>query len=536
MPGWSFAATWEGIAREVPDRDALVCGDRHISWGAFEERSARLASHLWAEGVRPGDKVAIDATNRPEYLETFFAALRIGAAPVNVNYRYVADEVRYVLENSGARAIVHDPAFAAAAAEALAQIDGSVVDGSVVDGSVTSLETGSDYETALAAAERSGPWQDRAPDGDDLLLLYTGGTTGMPKGVMWRNDDLYRALWQMGRPNSEPPDPIDAARAGKRTGTCLPACPLMHGTGLFIALSTLSGGGTVVLVDRVGLDAALLWDEVVAHDVAVLTIVGDVFARPLLDELEGHPDRWDLGALRAITSSGVTWSPDVKAGLLAHVPHVTLIDSLGASEGLMSRTATRSDSDIRPARFSVNDRVAVLSEGTGAPVAPGSDEVGLVAVTGPIPLGYHGDEEKTAATFRVVDGVRYSIPGDYATVDADGAIRLLGRGSACINTGGEKVYPEEVELLLREHPGVADCLVVGVPDDRFGELVVALVVAGTGINGASFPDEIIEWCRGRLSGYKRPRHVVVLDTLDRSAAGKADYRRLREVARERVGG
>ncbi|MFO7589755.1 MAG: AMP-binding protein [Acidimicrobiia bacterium] len=526
MPGWSFAATWTGIAEVVPDRDALICGDRRITWGAFSDRSGRLASHLWDLGVRPGDKVAIDATNRPEYLETFFAALRIGAAPVNVNYRYVADEVRYVLENSGARAIVHDPEFAPAVRDAVARIGSEVA----------VLQTGADYEAALAAANPSGPWQDRSPDGDDLMLLYTGGTTGMPKGVMWRNDDLYRALWQMGRPASEPPDPIAAARAGKRTGTCLPACPLMHGTGLFIALSTLSGGGTVVLVDRVGLDATLLWDQVVAHEVAVLTIVGDVFARPLLDELDEHPDRWDLGALRAITSSGVTWSPDVKAGLLAHAPDLTLIDSLGASEGLMSRTAIRSGTEIRPARFSVDDRVTVLSEETNAPVTPGSDEVGLVAVTGPIPLGYHGDEEKTAATFRVVDGVRYSIPGDYATVDADGAIRLLGRGSACINTGGEKVYPEEVELLLREHDEIVDCLVVGVPDERFGEQVVALVVATPGLDAEELSADIVEWCRGRLSGYKRPRHVVLLDTLDRSAAGKADYRRLREVARARIGG
>ncbi len=529
MPGWSFAATWEGIAGEVPERDAIICGSRRVSWAAFEDRSGRLASHLWTEGVRPGDKVAIDATNRPEYLEAFFAALRIGAAPVNVNYRYVADEVRYVLENSGARALIHDPEFATAAVDAVTHLGSSKH-----DQAVAVLETGTDYEAALAAADPTGPWHDRAPDGDDLLLLYTGGTTGMPKGVMWRNDDLYRALWQMGRPNSEPPDPIAAVRAGKQTGTCLPACPLMHGTGLFITLSTLAGGGTVVLIDRIGLDPALLWDEVVANDVAVLTIVGDVFARPLLEELEQDPDRWDLSALRAITSSGVTWSPDVKAGLLAHAPHLTLIDSLGASEGLMSRTATRADSDIQPARFAVSERVAVLSEATGAPVTPGSDDVGLVAVTGPIPLGYHGDEEKTAATFRVVGGIRYSIPGDYATVDADGTIRLLGRGSACINTGGEKVYPEEVELLLREHAGVGDCLVVGVPDDRFGEVVVALVVPDAKADAATLPDELTASCRGRLSGYKRPRHVVLLDTLNRSAAGKADYRRLREVALERV--
>jgi acyl-CoA synthetase (AMP-forming)/AMP-acid ligase II len=352
----------------------------------------------------------------------------------------------------------------------------------------------------------------------------------MPKGVMWRSDDLYRALWQMARPGAEPPDPGAAARAGKRTGTCLPACPLMHGTGLFIALSTLAGAGTVVLVDQIGLDAPLLWSEIERNDVEVLTIVGDVFARPLLDALDAAPERWDLARLRAITSSGVTWSPEVKAGLLRHLPRVTLIDSLGASEGMMSRTASKAGAEIKPARFAVNDRVAVLDETTGRAVTPGSDEIGLVGVTGPIPLGYYKDPEKTAATFRTVNGVRYSIPGDYATVDADGTVRLLGRGSACINTGGEKVYPEEVEILLREHPALADCLVVGVPDERFGETVVALVVAADGQElGES---ELDAWCHGRLSGFKRPKRFFVVDTLDRSAAGKADYRRLRALAAE----
>jgi fatty-acyl-CoA synthase len=297
-------------------------------------------------------------------------------------------------------------------------------------------------------------------------------------------------------------------------------------------LSTLSGAGTVVLVDRTGLDAPLLWSEVERNAVEVLTIVGDVFARPLLDALEAEPDRWDLSGLRAITSSGVTWSPDVKAGLLRHMPSVTLIDSLGASEGLMSRTASTADADIKPARFGINDRVRVLDEDTGKPVTPGTDEVGLVAVTGPIPLGYYKDDAKTAATFRTVDGVRYSIPGDYATVDADGTIQLLGRGSACINTGGEKVYPEEVEVLLREHPSVDDCLVIGLPDERFGESVAAFVVPVVGSDLAAAA--LDTWCRERLSGYKRPRRFLLVDTLDRSAAGKADYRRLRTLALELV--
>jgi fatty-acyl-CoA synthase len=519
MAGWSFAAVWSDVAAEVPDRPALICDDRTVSWRSFAERSRRLASHLTAAGLRTGDAVALDMTNRPEYLETFFAALLLGAAPVNVNYRYVADEVRYVLDNADARAVVHDPAFGPVVREAVTGLDRPPA---VV------LETGPAYEQTLEEATDEAPA--RPPDGDDLILLYTGGTTGMPKGVMWRNDDLYRALWQMARPGTEPADPAAAARDGKRAGTCLPACPLMHGTGLFIALSTLAGAGTVVLVPETGLDAARLWSEVERHSVEVLTIVGDVFARPLVDALDRDPARWDLGTLRAITSSGVTWSPEVKAALLAHLPGVTLIDSLGASEGIMTRTASKAGADIKPARFAVNDRVRVLDEDTGAAVAPGSGDVGLVAVTGPIPLGYYKDPAKTAATFRTVEGVRYSIPGDYATVDADGTIRLLGRGSACINTGGEKVYPEEVELLLRQHPAVADCLVVGVPDERFGEAVVALVVAAA---GASLDEPALDaWCRGRLSGYKRPRRFFVLDTLGRSAAGKADYRRLRALASE----
>jgi fatty-acyl-CoA synthase len=511
---------WSGVAQEVPDRDALICGDRRVSWRDFADRAGRLASHLWSGGVRSGDKVALDMTNRPEYLETFFAALLLGAAPVNVNYRYVADEVRYVLDNSDAVALVHDPAFADAVRDASA-------------GLAVVLETGRDYEAALAVAAPTGEWADREPDGDDLIFLYTGGTTGTPKGVMWRNDDLYRALWQMGRPGTEPPDPVESARAGKRTGTCLPACPLMHGTGLFIALSTLAGAGTVVLIDAPGLDAERLWNEVDRNAVAVLTIVGDVFARPLLAALDDAPDRYELSSLRAITSSGVTWSPEAKAGLLRHLPDVTLIDSLGASEGLMSRSAATADADIKPARFAVNERVRVLDEEDGRPVTPGTEEIGLVAVTGALPLGYYKDEPKTAATFRTYDGVRYSIPGDYGTVDADGTIRLLGRGSACINTGGEKVYPEEVELLLREHPAVDDCLVVGVPDERYGEMVVALVVA---VPGAGLDETALdELCRGRLSGYKRPKRFFVVDDLERSAAGKANYRVARAMAAALVG-
>jgi fatty-acyl-CoA synthase len=525
MSDWSFARVWDGIAEAAPDRPAVICGPVLRTYGELRERAFRLASHLWSGGARPGSKVAINLVNRPEYLETFWAALAIGAVPVNVNYRYGAQEIEYLLDDADAVAVVTEPAYAADVRKAARRI--GTKRGKQWRPAV--LEVGPAYEQALAGSSPAGPWRERTPSGDDLIFLYTGGTTGMPKGVMWRNDDLYVALWQMGRPKIDPPDPVAAVVAGKRAGTCMPACPLMHGTGLFITLSTLAGGGTVVLVDRVGLDPQLLWDEVERTGVQVLTIVGDVFARPLLAALDAEPTRWDLGALRAITSSGVTWSPEVKRGLLTHLPTVTLLDSLGASEGLMSRSAARADDvEIKPARFAVSDRVKVFDE-TGRPVTPGTGEVGMVAVGGRIPLGYYKDPEKTAQTFRVVEGVRYSIPGDYATVDDDGTIQLLGRGSATVNTGGEKVYPEEVELTLRKNKGVFDCVVVGIPDARFGETVVALVQVTDGY----YTDEaeLRAFCRSRgLAGYKIPRRIVLVDSLRRAPNGKADYKLLREMA------
>ncbi len=529
MPGWNFAAVWDGIAQIVPDRDALVCGSRHVTWAQLSDRASRLAWHLQTEAhAQPGDKIAIDLTNRPEYLETFYAALKLGCVPVNVNFRYQATELHYLLDNSDAKAVVHGPEFTKVVKAAAKQIP--------KPWRPLLLETGDPYERAVASAAPAREWTPRPPDGDDLIFLYTGGTTGMPKGVMWRNDDLYVALWVSAHPGSpEPPDPFAAARAGKRAATLLPAAPLMHGTGLFAAVSALAGSGTVVLIDRQGLDAELIWDTVERDGVQVLTIVGDVFARPLLDALHDAPDRWDLTSLRAITSSGVVFSPAVKQSLLTHLPQVTIVDSLGASEGLGPRSsASATDETISPARFTVNDRIRVVNEDTGRDVEPGSDEVGLVAMGGRIPLGYYKDPQKTAATFKVLDGRRYSVPGDYATVDADGTVKLLGRGSACINTGGEKVYPEEVEAELRKHASVFDCVVVGVPHPRFGEQVIALVQ----VVDDHYLDEaeMAAWCRARLAGYKTPRRFLFVDSLGRSAAGKAHHNELRALAVERLGG
>jgi 3-oxocholest-4-en-26-oate---CoA ligase len=531
---WSFARSWRTVAELQPDRPAIVCGDRRLSFTELDARAGRLACVLRDAGVGPDHKVAIMCVNSPEYLEAFYAAQKLGAVPVNVNYRYVGAELAYLLDNSDSVALVFHDDFAPTVEEAIATLPehrrpqflleiAHAAGGEPIVGAA-------DYELAIAGAAHDAP-TDREPEGDDLVFLYTGGTTGSPKAVMWRSDDLYVALWQMSRPGTQPPDVEAAMRAGKRAATCLPACPLMHGTGLFIALSTLAGGGTVVLLDTQRLDADGVWDAIERECVQVCTIVGDAFARPLLAALDAAPHRWDLSGLRAITSSGVTWSPETKRGLLVHLPHVLLIDSLGASEGIMTRTETREGDDIAPAKFKASERVVVVNDDGGI-VQPGDGVIGMLGVGGAIPLGYYKDPEKTAATFRAVAGRRYSIPGDYATVDADGTIRLLGRGSACINTGGEKVYPEEVELALRAHADVFDCVVVGIPDDRWGEMVVALVHARDGHTIDA--DALTAHCRTTLAAYKVPKQVVVVDSLERSPAGKADYKQLREVAASRI--
>ncbi len=530
---FAYARIWTEIARVAPEREAVVGAGRRTTFAELDRRSDRLARALRASGLRPGRQVAIQLLNTPEYLEVFLAALRLGCAPVNVNYRYVGEEVAYLLDNADADALVFHSELAPAVRDALGHLERTPVLLEVAHrGETGTIPEATAYETALETAPDVPI--DHEPSGDDLVLLYTGGTTGMPKGVMWRNEDLYRALWASARPGRELRDPVEAVTAGKRAATTLPSCPLMHGTGLFAALSALSGGGTVVLLDTFRLDPEAVWDAVEREGVAQLVIVGDAFARPLLAALEAHPDRWDLSSLAAITSSGVMWSSETKRGLLEHVPQATLVDSMGASEGLMSRSvATRDDTSMAGGRFEASDRLRVLRD-DGTDVEPGSGEVGMLAVGGALPLGYYQDPEKTAATFREVGGRRYSIPGDAASVEADGSIRLLGRGSQCINTGGEKVYPEEVDEVVKAHPGVLDCVTVGVPDPRWGEKVVALVRPreGAAVDGA----ELTEFCRDRMAGYKRPKAFAIVDDLRRSPSGKADYGWARSYAEEHLAG
>ncbi len=529
MGDHSFARAWTRVAQLAPDRTAIVCGERRLRYGDLLAQARRVAGFLDARGIGPSDKVAIQLVNSPEYMIAFFAAQLLGAVPVNVNYRYTGEEVGYLVDNSDAAVLVYHDTFAESAGVALSKNSELLLVEVARDGGGQQAAPTVAWTDVLA---RDLTPRDREPRGDDLIFIYTGGTTGAPKAVMWRSDDLCVALWQMSRPSTEPPDVARTIAKGRGAATLLPACPLMHGTGLFMALSTLAGAGTLVLLDDVRLDAAGVWRAVERERVQVLTIVGDAFARPLLAELDATTHQRDLSSLIAITSSGVTFSPECKAGLLGHLRGITIVDSLGASEGIMSRSEVRDPNDIKPASFRRSDRMVVIADDDTL-IEPGDERIGMLGVGGPIPLGYYKDDSKTAATFRVVGGKRYSVPGDYATVGSDGTITLLGRGSACINTGGEKVYPEEVELRLRSHPTVFDCVVIGVADHRWGEMVVALVEAAPGATIAE--DELRSFARGALAGYKVPKRVITLDSLDRAPNGKADYKMLRAVAAARLG-
>ncbi len=523
---WNYAAVLRTVASMVPERPAICCSGRRITYAEFDARTDQLALALQRRGITANSKVAIDLLNAPEYLEIFYAALKVGAVPVNVNYRYKDTELAYLLNYVEADAVfVHD-IFLGPLQQALPSVDHDLLT-VVVD------HDGSDPATDLlhfgALLAEGQPGDDtlvHVPEGDDLIFVCTGGTTGMPKAVMWRNDDLYVSQWMLSRPGTEPADPRQAMADGKRAGTTLPGPPLMHGTGLYAALATLSGGGCVVLIDALGLDTTRVWTEIATERVAVLTIVGDVFARPLLEALDALDGTVDVTCLKVISSSGTVFSTEMKTALLDRLPTLRIVDSLGATEGMISRS-TVTHGEVTATRFTVSERVGVFSA-EGQPIAAGSGQPGFLGVTGRLPLGYYKDETKTSATFPIINGQRYSIAGDMATVEHDGTIIFLGRGSATINTGGEKVFPEEVESEIRDIPEVVDCCVVGIPDQRWGQRVVA--VAQLERDATMTGPQIVDHLRLRLAGYKVPKQVVLVPSLERGPNGKLDYRRLTEIA------
>ncbi len=527
---WNIADIWERIAGVIEDEVALIDERRRLSWGEFDRQATALARHLMHAGLEAGDKVAIYSHNRPEYLVAVFAAFKARLVPVNVNYRYRREELHYLLDNSDAKAILFEGVFADALAE--------------LGDDLPKLESYIQLDTSPPAAwaerladilERADPSPLEIPRSpDDLLFIYTGGTTGMPKGVMWRQEDVWRTLGAGGdflTGKDKPATLEDHAaqvRQSRRRMRLLPACPLMHGTGLLTAISTLVRGGAVATVPFRSFDAHALWRNVSAAEVDTIAIVGDVFARPMLAALEESD--YDISCVRVIISSGVLWSAACKQGLLRFNPRMTLVDTLGASEGTgFGTSVTSADGSVRVGRFRVGNRVKVFTD-DGREVRPGSGERGRVARAGSIPIGYYKDPEKTAATFPVIDGVRYSMPGDYATVAADGTLELLGRGSMCINTGGEKVFPEEVEEVLKRHPRVADAAVVGLHDERWGQAVTALAVAVSGESSLD-ENELREHVRGHLAGYKVPKRVFQVPALLRSPSGKMDYQAAAKAAR-----
>jgi acyl-CoA synthetase (AMP-forming)/AMP-acid ligase II len=538
---WNFGTVFESVADAIPDSPALVQDERRSTWREFDERAARLAAAFRALGLGPDSKVAFYLHNCNEYLETLFATFKLRAVPANVNYRYTSEELAYLLENSDAEVVVfhgslgdrvdavRDPKLKVRAA---VQVD----DGSpLVDGALR-------YDDLIEGHE---PMERVERSGDDLIFLYTGGTTGMPKAVIWRHEDLFAALAPLAYSFfglDMPEGSSDAgllARKVHESGLVpvhLPASPLMHGTGQFSTLQALFLGGTIVTLENRHFDPHELWRVVQRERVTQIAIVGDAFAKPMLralEEADARGEPYDLSSLVLVISSGVMWSESVKRALIERHP-VIAYDSLGSSEGVgFANAITTTDSKGETAKFSVGPNTKVFAD-DGREVKPGSGEVGYLAVGGNIPLGYYKDPKKTAETFREVDGRRYSIPGDYATVEEDGTITLLGRGSVSINSGGEKIFPEEVEEAVKQQPAIADAVVVGVPDERFGEAVAAVVALAPG--SSADEDEIsaaVE--RSGLARFKRPRHVVVVDAVPRGPNGKADYAWARETARARVG-
>jgi 3-oxocholest-4-en-26-oate---CoA ligase len=543
MTGWNYAEVLETVAETSPNDIAQVCGDRRFTWAQFNDRSNSLAAFFLANGLTEQAKVAAYLTNGPEYLETYFAAFKAGMVPVNTNFRYGPDEIRYLFDNADAEAVVFHATYTSLIEKVRADLPGVKLWIMVNDDHASTKPAwATPYEEAVRShaptTNSRGPW---GASGDHMLFLYTGGTTGMPKGVMWRQDDLFNVLGKGGHglyqvPGIETLDDLRTRTIPIRPVT-LPACPLMHGTGQFSALITLAMGGTIVTNPNRSFDPADLWNLVETEQVNSLVIVGDAFAKPLLAALDANPGRWNLNDLKMMSSSGVMWSQETKDALLEHLLTAVLVDSYGSSEAVgLGASASSKGNSAATAKFQLGATVHVFTDDVPhRRIEPGSTESGFVAISGFVPVGYYKDPEKSAKTFRTIDGVRYSVPGDFALVNEDGTLQLLGRGSVCINTGGEKVFPEEVEEVLKLHSHVADAVCVGIPDDRFGEVICAVIELSDDGRTAGFDQSgVISMVSDRLAKYKTPRHVVLVDSIGRSPAGKVDYKSLTLQAKQKL--
>ncbi|MCT7657784.1 acyl-CoA synthetase [Mycobacterium deserti] len=521
----------------VPDRVALICGDDQLTYAQLEDKANRLAHYLQEQGVKKDDKVGLYCRNRIEIVIAMVGIIKAGAILVNVNFRYVEGELKYLFENSDMVALVHERRYSDRVANVLPETPAVQTVLVVEDGSDDDYQRygGVEFYSALenASAERDfGPRSE-----DDIYLLYTGGTTGFPKGVMWRHEDIYRVLFggtdfATGEPIADEYDLSKQAAAGPPM-IRYPIPPMIHGATQSATWMALFSGGTIVLAPE--FDAEKVWQTIEKHKVNLLFFTGDAMARPLLDALTKVHDAGrepDLSSLFLLASTAALFSTSIKEKFLELLPNRVITDSIGSSETGFGGTSVvaKGESHTGGPRVTIDKNTVVLDE-DGNEVKPGSGVRGMIAKRGHIPVGYFKDEKKTAETFKTFNGVRYAIPGDFAEVEADGSVTMLGRGSQSINSGGEKIYPEEVEAALKGHPDVFDALVVGVPDERYGQCVAAVVHRRPGTNPTLA--ELDTFVRQEIAGYKVPRKIWWVDEIHRTPAGKPDYRWAKDTTEER---
>ena len=530
MTTFNLADLFESVVDVVPDRLALVCGDRRLTYAELDARANRLAHHLLAQGVAPGEHVGVHLYNGTEYIECMLAAFKIRSVPVNVNYRYVAGELCSLFRDADLVALVHQRELSARVREVIGDVPtlGHVL---YVDDASGAAPPEGALELEQAVAERPAGRGFPLRSGEDLHIIYTGGTTGAPRGVVWRHEDLFFSGMAGGNPSGEPakwPQQVAERAASGSVLVSFPVPPLMHGAAQLGSFINFFLGGVVVLVPR--FDPAEVWRLVERERVNTLSLVGDAMARPLADTLDGGL-HVDASSLFVISSAGAIFSAVVREQLHRLLPNVMLLDNFGASETGFQGQATADSSPEAGLKFAMNAHTAVLDEAL-RPVVAGSGVVGRVALGGRVPLGYYGDPVKTGEVFAEVDGTRYVMPGDMAVVNADGTVTVLGRGALCINSGGEKIFPEEVEAALKSHPDVFDAVVVGVPDVRWGERVTAVVAPRPGRSPNL--NALRAHCEDRIAGYKLPRVLVEVPEVLRSPSGKADYGWARDIASRRL--
>ncbi|AMU23935.1 acyl-CoA synthetase [Mycobacteroides abscessus] len=516
----------------MPDRVAIISGDRKLTYAELEEQSNRLGHYLQSQGVGPGDKVGLYCRNGIEIVVALTAIVKIRAISVNVNYRYVEAELHYLFENSDMAALVHERRYSDKVANVLPSTPNVKTAIVVEDGADGSFDSygGVPFADALAQGSPERDFGERSPD--DIFLIYTGGTTGFPKGVMWRHEDIYRSLF--GGINYVTGEYIegewDLAKQGAEAAPFIgfPIPPMIHGATQAATFMALFQGRTTVLAPEFNPEE--VWELIEKHKINMLFFAGDAIGRPLIDALDTETGRArDLSSLWVLASSAALFSQTVKERYLELLPNRVITDAIGASETGTGGLSTVTKGQMHPGgpTVKISSTTTVLDE-EGNPVQPGSGVRGLIAKSGHIPVGYFKDEKKTAETFKTFNGVRYAIPGDWATVEADGTVTMLGRGSVSINTGGEKVFPEEVESVLKGHPAVFDAVVVGVPDEKWGQHVGAVIAVREGVE-LTFED-LDTHARKEIAGYKVPRSIWIVDSVKRNPAGKADYRWAKEVS------